>query len=266
MRTPVLEYHDVVPEGADDQSGFPGPSAAAYKVTPDAFAGQLDFLRSMAEGDAILRRARGGSDPTEPWLLTFDDGGESALSEIAPLLEDRGYRGHFFVATGSIGRPGFLSGAQVQELRRRGHRIGSHSHSHPLLMARLSARETRDEWIRSTGVLADLLGEPVVTASVPGGYFSLQVAEAAQDAGIAHLFPSAPTARVASNGGVQVYGRYVIRRGQAPGFAAAVVRGDGVTVALEAFSWNAKKALKAVMGDSYVQVRDLARKAMHRGG
>jgi peptidoglycan/xylan/chitin deacetylase (PgdA/CDA1 family) len=252
--------------GSDDRSGFPGPAAAAYKVTPDALAGHLDFLRSLAESDPTLRRARGGDDPAEPWLLTFDDGGESALSEVAPLLEERGYRGHFFVTTGSIGRPGFLSGAQVQELRSRGHRIGSHSHSHPLMMARLSAGEMRDEWTRSTGVLADLLGQPVVTASVPGGYFSPQVAEAARDAGIAQLFTSEPTARVAAYDGVVVYGRYVIRRGQAPGFAAAVVRGDGLTVALEALSWNAKKALKAMMGDSYVQVRDIVRKAVHRGG
>jgi peptidoglycan/xylan/chitin deacetylase (PgdA/CDA1 family) len=264
MRTPVLEYHDVVPEGADDRSGFPGPSAAAYKVTPQAMAEHIEFLRSLPDDDRALRRARGGDDRAEPWLLTFDDGGESALSEIAPLLEDRGYRGHFFVATGSIGTRGFLSGPQVQELRRRGHRIGSHSHSHPLMMARLGASEIRDEWTRSTGILADLLGEPVVTASVPGGYFSHRVAEAARDAGITQLFTSEPTARVAVYGAVQVHGRYVIRRGQVPGFAAAVVRGDGVTVARETLSWNAKKALKAVMGDSYVQVRDIVRKAVHR--
>lgn len=261
MRIPVLEYHDVVPAGDADRSGFPGPAAAAYKVSPADIAAHLAFLGSLPETDPLSRRARGSSDPGEPWLLTFDDGGVSAISEIAPILEGMGFRGHFFVATGSVGSPGFLTWVQVQELRRRGHRIGSHSHTHPLLMARLSPEETRQEWATSTALLADALGEVVDTGSVPGGYFYPRVAEAAGRAGIRQLFTSEPTARPASHAGVRIHGRFVIRRGQATRFAEAVVRHDGATVALEALSWNAKKALKAVMGNSYVRVRDLVRGA-----
>ena len=40
-------------------------------------------------------------------LLTFDDGGKSAV-RIADLLEEQGWRGHFFITTAMIGEPGFV--------------------------------------------------------------------------------------------------------------------------------------------------------------
>ena len=41
----ALMYHDVVPEGAEDTSGFPGRDAALYKVTPRQFEAHLDAIQ-----------------------------------------------------------------------------------------------------------------------------------------------------------------------------------------------------------------------------
>ena len=41
---PALMYHDVVPAGAEDTSGFPGRDAALYKVTPELFDTHLEAI------------------------------------------------------------------------------------------------------------------------------------------------------------------------------------------------------------------------------
>src|ERR1041384_5596992 len=112
----ALMYHDVVPAGAEDTSGFPGRDAALYKVTPDQFDAHL-----RAIGVAGLPR------PT----MTFDDGGVAAM-RAAEMLERGGFTGHFFITTNYIGTRGFLTALDLRELARRGHTVGSHSCSHPL--------------------------------------------------------------------------------------------------------------------------------------
>ena len=87
--------------------------------------------------------------------------------EAARLLEQHGWRGHFFIATDYIGRPGFLTESQLAELARRGHCIGGHGVSHPARMSACSTRELDHEWQTSARILGEIVGHPVTTASVP---------------------------------------------------------------------------------------------------
>ena len=130
-RSSVLMYHDVVDGQGPDVSGFPGPAAATYKVEADLFERHLEAIERR-----VGARAAGSPDPAASalnggWLLTFDDGGVSAVTRIADRLEERQLRGVFFITTDRVGTPGFLSVAQVRDLGARGHVIGSHSRSHP---------------------------------------------------------------------------------------------------------------------------------------
>ena len=126
----ALMYHDVVAEGMEDTSGFPGRDAARYKVTPARFESHLDAIA--------------GSYGAHRPAITFDDGGASALG-AADVLERYGLRGHFFVTVNYIGKPGFLHPAGIRELHDRGHEVGSHSCSHPLRMGHLPPARLRDE-------------------------------------------------------------------------------------------------------------------------
>ena len=81
----------------------------------------------------------------------------------------------------------------------------------------------RREWSDSRDALEDLLGHPVTVASVPGGYFSAAVANAAADAGLRVLFTSEPTTKVSSHEDCTVIGRFTIRRGHAPDMAQRFV-------------------------------------------
>jgi peptidoglycan/xylan/chitin deacetylase (PgdA/CDA1 family) len=248
----ALMYHDVVAAGADDMSGFPGRDAALYKVTPELFAAHLD---------AIKRSLPAPAPPALPALpalrrpiFTFDDGGSSAMT-AAETLEAHGFVGHFFVTTNYIGTRGFLTERHIRDLARRGHVVGSHSCSHPLRMGRCAWPQLVDEWTRSRVILGDILGTEVCVASVPGGDFAPQVAEAAATAGVTTLFTSEPTGESRHAFGLTLVGRFTIQKWTSADTAAALAGGEWLACARQAIVWNAKKMSKRVGGEHYLQLR-----------
>jgi peptidoglycan/xylan/chitin deacetylase (PgdA/CDA1 family) len=255
MTASALMYHDVVAAGAEDSSGFPGRDAALYKVTPEVFAAHLDAIahaRSPLPAPRALPDLRDQPDP----IITFDDGGVSAML-AADLLERRGFAGHFFVTANYIGTRGFVTEDDIRALARRGHVIGSHSCSHPLRMGHCMWTQLVDEWSRSRAILADIIGEDVRVASVPGGDFTPKVAEAAAEAGITRLFTSEPTREPRQAFGVTLVGRFIIQRWTTAETAAALAAGDWLPRAQQAIVWNAKKMTKRLGGERYLRIRKL---------
>lgn len=249
MRARTLMYHGVAAEGGP-RDGFPGPGAAAYSVAPARFAEHLERIaaatgRPPERVDALTPGA---------WMLTFDDGAASAL-EAAEQLARRAWRGHFFIATDLVGSPGFLGWDDVRELGRAGHVIGSHSCSHPARMAACSYEELLDEWSRSAAVLAEALGRPVSTASVPGGLYSPSVGRAAAAAGFTTLFTSLPSQRLGSIDGCLLIGRYAIRRDTSADEAAAAAAGRTLPWARQRTAWALRGTAKRIAGERYEGVR-----------
>jgi peptidoglycan/xylan/chitin deacetylase (PgdA/CDA1 family) len=254
----ALMYHDVTPQGGADASGFPGGDAARYKLDTSQFDEHLEALRAL---EGCCPALVDGLDPAaiarlpdRLVLLTFDDGGVSAEA-IADRLEALGWRGHFFVTASCINRRGFLTVSQVRRLHDRGHVVGSHSWSHPLRMARLPAAQIRDEWFRSTEQLASIIGEPVRTASVPGGSFSRRVAATAAEAGVRTLFTSRPTSQVRLAEGLAILGRYAVRRSTAPATVARVAAGAPLPRLSQLVLWDVATILKRVGGPMYLRAR-----------
>jgi peptidoglycan/xylan/chitin deacetylase (PgdA/CDA1 family) len=238
MPARAIMYHDVVENGDFASSGFPGEGAHVYKLTRADFEQHLDAI--------------GSRDVT----LTFDDGGVSFLHPIADLLEARNRRGCFFITTGRIGTAGFLTAAEVCELHRRGHIIGSHSASHPTRMAALTRAELDREWRLSLQHLADLLGQPVTVASVPGGYYSREVGRSAAAAGISQLFTSEPTTRTSRLDGCLILGRYVIKRGMSADWSEGFAAGNPAFCLRQTALWKAKRIAKALGGSAYLKARE----------
>jgi len=248
----ALMYHDVVAAGDEDSSGFPGRDAALYKVTPEAFARHLDAL-----GERFPPLSASHALPDSRGLaITFDDGGASAMA-AADLLEARGFVGQFFITVNYIGTRGFVGEGDLRELARRGHVIGSHSCSHPLRMGHCTFAQMLDEWRRSRTILSDLLGHEVRVASVPGGDFSMQVAEAAAQAGLTTLFTSEPTAGTQQVSGLTLAGRFTIQRWTTAKTVAALASGSWLPRARQAAVWNAKKLTKRLGGERYLRIRKL---------
>jgi peptidoglycan/xylan/chitin deacetylase (PgdA/CDA1 family) len=256
----ALMYHDVVPIGKPETSGFNDPWADHYKFDEAMFQAHLDAIASLAGREAIgTLTGTPAAAARSPVLLTFDDGGVSADAPIATSLEARGWRGHFFVTTDCIDKAAFLNDAQIADLHRRGHIIGSHSCSHPTRMAACSREQLRTEWRDSVQRLSAIIGAPVTTASVPGGYYSRAVAETAAEAGIRHLFNSEPTTRTHTVDGCTVIGRFALVRGMGPSVAAGLAAGRPWPRWRQASEWKLKKAVKAVGGPVYLKIAGMLR-------
>jgi peptidoglycan/xylan/chitin deacetylase (PgdA/CDA1 family) len=191
------------------------------------------------------------------FLMTFDDGGISACDRILNVLDRHGWKGHFFIATSYIGKPSFLTKEHIRMLRTGGHVIGSHSCSHPQRMSHQSWSEILNEWTASVHCLSDILGEDIITGSVPHGYYSRQVAEAASFSGIKALFTSEPVRSTHVVRGCTVFGRYVVRPGMDLDVIAELARGRASVWMKEYVFWNAKKVAKIVGGESYLKLRAL---------
>jgi peptidoglycan/xylan/chitin deacetylase (PgdA/CDA1 family) len=245
--THALIYHDVASVEDRDRCGFPGPGAARYKLTPEKFEAHLSAIEKAGVSVGLI----GGGHRA---ALTFDDGGSSALT-IARELEKHGWRGYFFVTTGRIDTPGFLSADQIRELAAAGHEVGSHSDSHPTYMGALSRPEIAHEWTHSRELLTNILGSPPATAAVPGGFVSGAVIEEAASAGYALLMTSKPTSRLISHGNLLVHGRYAVWATTSSARAAAYARGGRLARGGLWLAWCGKTAPKRLSPRAYEALR-----------
>jgi peptidoglycan/xylan/chitin deacetylase (PgdA/CDA1 family) len=231
-----LLFHDVYVTDPRE-SGFVTPAADRYKLTLEEFEGQVACLQGAFD-----------------FRITVDDGGVSFYTVLADRFEALGWRAHCFVTTDCIGERGFLTAPQIRELDARGHIIGTHSASHPMRFSTLPPERMEREWVSSRQLLEHILGHSVTTASVPGGYYSREVALAACDAGISTLFTSEPITALRHVNGCTVAGRFALRRGHPPDTAARLVGALPWARWNEWARWNAKGVVKPVLGPSYARV------------
>jgi len=257
----TLMYHDVAPRGAFATSGFAGADADLYKLATEDFNAHLNTIAQRAahapvrvcDVDRKLEKREPRANP--PLMLTFDDGGASAHTIIAPMLEARGWRAHFFISTERINTPQFLSRKQIVDLHNRGHIIGSHSHTHPLRMAQLSPAHLAREWETSVNILSNITGERVTVASIPGGGFSIVVAETAAASGIENLFTSEPVRRARSINGCTLFGRYAVQRRTSANQISDLIGARNFARHRQYALWNFKKVFKRVGGENFLKLR-----------
>src|SRR5690606_14402615 len=119
-RVAALGYHEVA--DAPGESGFRRAGARPYRFSRAELDAHLDAIAASGSSVACVDALDLGA-PGVRTVLTFDDGGRSALAAAA-ALERRGWRGHFFIITSRIGTPGFLDAAGIRRLHRAGHVIG----------------------------------------------------------------------------------------------------------------------------------------------
>jgi len=205
-------YHEVTDQPRE--SGFQRPGAVPYTLSRAAFAQHLEQFRAGSPTPELVT-AIDLTRPARHLLLTFDDGGRSAVY-VGDQLARLGWRGHFFVVTGRIGQSTFLDPGQIRYLHGCGHLIGSHSHSHPDIFRDLPRVRMVEEWRVSRDLLEQILGEPCPVASVPGGDISPAVGVSAGEAGLRFLFTSEPWLAPRLAGGCWLLGRYIVKAATSP--------------------------------------------------
>jgi len=222
-------YHEVTDEPST--SGFQRPGAVPYKLTRRAFADHLD---QMAASDRRPARVT-DVDLSQPdgrfLMLTFDDGGTSAVYAGDELCR-RGWTGHFLVVSSLIGRRGFVAPTDIRHLASCGHVVGTHSHTHPDIFRALAPERMLEEWRTSADMISAIVGAPCTTASVPGGDISPQVLASAARAGVRYLFTSEPWLSPQVTDGCWVLGRFSPKVGTSPARIAELSQFRGWTSAL----------------------------------
>ncbi len=259
MKITSLLYHDVIENGNFQESGFNGVGPDSYKLDLENFTQHIEKVATELEGGD--RQLQGFlNSPSESQadikLITFDDGGVSFLTTIAPLLEKYNLRGVFFISTKYIGTAGFLTIQQVKELKNRGHIIGSHSHSHPKIISNLSYDQLIEEWKTSKKLLEEIIDDQVDTASVPGGYFSESVARSAEECGYKILFTSEPSNDLVVNENCYIVGRYSIKKEDNAEKAEKIIKHHLLFFIKEYVFWNGKKIVKRFLGTYYLKLRE----------
>jgi peptidoglycan/xylan/chitin deacetylase (PgdA/CDA1 family) len=194
-------FHEI----SDDFSltGFQGKSADKYKLSLSKFQ---KYIELISQSNFKVYCADNNNIDTPVNLLTFDDGGRSAL-DAADIIEKYGYRGYFFITTSMIGKKGFLQAQEIQELSNRGHIIGTHTHNHYMPFYSLDESSMFNEWELSTKILADILGKRIQFGSIPGGDMNLLSCQTAAKAGISTMFTSEISIRPFIRSGVTCFGR-----------------------------------------------------------
>jgi peptidoglycan/xylan/chitin deacetylase (PgdA/CDA1 family) len=167
---PILNYHAV------------GPGADEFTVEETEFARQLDVIASAGLRTVPLLSVAEGGDLRGAVVLTFDDGTEDAVTRVLPQLRKRGMRGTFFVITGLVGKPGYLTWDGVRALAAAGMEIGSHTVTHAHL-ADLPEERVVEELTKSKADLEAHLGAPVAVLAYPYNSVRAGIERAAREAG-----------------------------------------------------------------------------------
>jgi peptidoglycan/xylan/chitin deacetylase (PgdA/CDA1 family) len=187
VRVPVLTYHRVAPPtavGVPDLKVDPANFAAELRAIHDA---GYHTIHQWQLFDALYK---GAPLPPKPIIISVDDGYVDDIRTILPDLERWHMVATFFVITGRMDEPGFLSASQIRELDRAGMDVGDHTAHHVELPA-LDARELRAETAGSRAALDRVLGHPVYYFAYPFGAYNGTVVDAVRAAGFTMAYTTA---------------------------------------------------------------------------
>ena len=187
VQVPVLTYHRVAPVSAVGQLDL--------KVDPANFEAELAALHAAGYHtihqwqlfDALYR---GAPLPSKPVIVSVDDGYVDDVRTILPDLRRWHMVATFFVITGRMTEPGFLSADQIRELDRAGMDVGDHT-AHHLDLRELTPQELRSETAGSRQVLEAVLGHPVYYFAYPFGAYDDAVLAAVHAAGFTLAYTTA---------------------------------------------------------------------------
>jgi peptidoglycan/xylan/chitin deacetylase (PgdA/CDA1 family)/SAM-dependent methyltransferase len=187
---PILMYHSVAESG---------PAAVEpYRVSPDAFEAQLEYLRrhayyGMTIGEWAYYLDRHRVPPGRAVVLTFDDGYHDFYEHAWPLLQAYKFPATVFVVAGKVGATSdwdddlgaplpLLDWPTIRKLQDDGIEFGSHTGDHRSLTT-LAPREALVRERAARHRLAAELGRPVTTIAYPSGAIDEVARQAMRAAG-----------------------------------------------------------------------------------
>jgi peptidoglycan/xylan/chitin deacetylase (PgdA/CDA1 family) len=187
--------------------------------------------------------------------LTFDDGGASFHSVIAPILEKYGFKGIFFISTDFIGTKGFLNKIQIEDLYNRGHQIGPHSCSHPRDMTKISPDEIYSEWKNSKNIIEQIINKEVNIASIPSGFYNKKVIKIMSEIGIHNIYTSVPQNKKIYNEKINLFGRFAIQNFDNNSLVIEIINSNKTRLKIY-IRWFVLNISRKILGNNYFKLRN----------
>jgi peptidoglycan/xylan/chitin deacetylase (PgdA/CDA1 family) len=194
----ILMYHRVAELSAVER----------YTVSPRQFSRQMRFLGEhdyhvIALATLMDWFTGKASLPERSVVLTFDDGFMDTYEQACPVLRERGFTAVFFMITGLLGKTNrwmtaegypsarLMDWREVENLRRDGFEIGSHTATHRDL-TETNPAEAKFEIEDSKRMLEDRLGGAIDFFAYPYGRYSEDTRELVRQAGYRAACATAP--------------------------------------------------------------------------
>jgi peptidoglycan/xylan/chitin deacetylase (PgdA/CDA1 family) len=187
LRVPVLTYHVLAPWEIGQAY-----ASTDSDVVPELFEAQLKALRdggwrtvtANALADA-LRRER--PLPRRTMVIAIDDGHDDGFDFGLPILRRHGFAATYYVISGRVGQPTYLTWDQVRALRDAGMEIGNHTVDHVPLTT-LAAPDVLRQIARAQTDFTERLGRAPTTFAYPFGKFDSVTISAVRTAGLRLAF------------------------------------------------------------------------------
>ncbi|WP_183562881.1 polysaccharide deacetylase family protein [Mucilaginibacter sp. SP1R1] len=172
-QVPVLCYHQIRNWRANDSK-----SAKDDIVQIAAFKEHIKMLadsgyHSILPDQLYDYLTAGTPLPGKPIMFTFDDTDLDQFTIAAPELKKYGFKGLYFIMTVSIGRPKYMSKAQIKQLSDEGNVIGSHTWDHQQF-TKLSGKDWEIQLDKPTKKLEEITGKPVKYFAYPFGLWNVE--------------------------------------------------------------------------------------------
>lgn len=131
---------------------------------------------------AVLAFAFAASAQAAPTTvsLTFDDGNADLMNAV-PIMQQKGVKGTFYIISGVVGAPNYVTRANLSTIAGAGNEIGGHTVSHPDLTTVPSDEATRQ--ICNDRVSLTNWGFPVTSFAYPYTAFNSSVETIAKNCG-----------------------------------------------------------------------------------
>lgn len=176
---PILMYHHVEPIAQAQAEGH-----AQLTVDASVFAQQLSYIQERGYTTITLTQLANFFDtgtglPNKPIILTFDDGYSDFFTYATPALSSRNMKAEFFVSTGLVENPGYVTWDQIQQIKNQGISISHHTWSHANIASGDSSVFAR-ELDTASGQLTEHGYGPVRVFAYPYGSYSSRSIEALQ--------------------------------------------------------------------------------------
>jgi peptidoglycan/xylan/chitin deacetylase (PgdA/CDA1 family) len=192
MWIPALCYHriEVPPSAARHDTNF---------VTPDAFAGQLDWMARLGYtgvtiGQVLAWQRGEAALPACPVAITFDDAYDSVVSQALPRLAVHGWPCTVYAVSAYLGDRNrwdpsapparLLDAAALRAMLQVGHDVGAHTRHHRRVRG-LDGDIAREELAGCREDLEQALGAPCESLAFPYGSHDRLTVQRVRDAGYA---------------------------------------------------------------------------------